>query len=239
MKARKILTASLIAVTSLVAADVSPEKIKEIQDRFPTIFQDDNIKMIKSLDRGKYQQFQMEAMTNVGPQRFDMFAVDGLDVILAGNAYDKDGKRVTIPVDPKLVKEAVALTFGSGNEPVYIVTDPECPYCQQLEKSISKSALEKYSINVVFMPLSFHQNAIPMIEWMYDAKDDKEFKDRYEKVMSGDDSYKKDKVSNEAREKAKTYIMRGYGLAQELGVQGTPSVFDKDLNPINPAILAN
>jgi len=64
------------------------------------------------------------------------------------------------PEDLKRLDELVAFSAGKGKKVVYIVTDPQCPYCKKAEK-IMDEMIEKGEITVKYLlfPLPFHKGA--------------------------------------------------------------------------------
>lgn len=241
---KKILSiVALSALTTTVFAAtgdlLSQDKIKEIENKFPKILKVPGLTINKGMERKGFSQLEIEVSTQQGPQTFEAFVVDGVDVFFAGTAYDKEGKSITLPIDVDSVKAGVALSFGNPNgEEVYLVTDPECPYCQRLEHSLSANALSKYKVNVIPMPLSFHPNAIPMLYYAFDAGENDKIVERLSKVMKGEDkSYKDFKPSAELKAKVDKIVQSGYKAATVLKAQGTPSLYNKDFRPVDAGIL--
>ena len=242
---KKLLTsvAVLSAIsTSVFAAEgdlLSKEKLDSIKSSFPQILNVPGLQVNKGIERKGFSQLEIEVNTPQGPQTFDAFIIDGIDVFFEGTAYDKEGKAFTFPIDEAAVKNGVALSYGNPEgENVYLVTDPECPYCQNLEKNIGVEALKKYRINIIPMPLSFHPNAVPMLYYVFSASDEAKIAERLSKVMKGEDTgYKDFKPSSELKDKVDKYIENGYKAAQILKAQGTPSLYDKDFKAIDARIL--
>lgn len=242
---KKLLTSVAVLsalTTSVFAAEgdlLVKEKLDSIKNNFPQILNVPGLQVNKGIERKGFSQLEVEVNTPQGPQTFDAFVIDGIDVFFAGTAYDKEGKAISFPVDVKAIEGGVALSYGNPQgENVYLVTDPECPYCQNLEKSISKDTLKKYKINVIPMPLSFHPNAIPMLYYAFDAGDNAKIAERLSKVMKGEDNgYKNFKPSAELKAKVDKYIESGYKAAHVLKAQGTPSLYDKEFRPVDAGIL--
>jgi len=38
------------------------------------------------------------------------------------------------PKNAEIIKKGVMFTFGKGKKNIYIVTDPQCPFCKLMEK---------------------------------------------------------------------------------------------------------
>ena len=97
---------------------------------------------------------------------------DGRYLILGANIFDLKEKRDltyeategNLKLDPKVFRELdrfVAFTQGSGDRTVYLITDPDCPFCKQLEKTLKKlTEAGKIRVKVLLFPLiDFHPNA--------------------------------------------------------------------------------
>eukprot|EP01029_Cantina_marsupialis_P021476 TRINITY_DN51464_c0_g1_i2.p1 TRINITY_DN51464_c0_g1~~TRINITY_DN51464_c0_g1_i2.p1 ORF type:complete len:245 (-),score=41.32 TRINITY_DN51464_c0_g1_i2:167-901(-) len=142
-----------------------------------------------------------------------------------------------IPVDLKITQGKEALTFGSGSDEYVVFTDPECPYCKKFESYFDKIE-DKVKFKIFFFPLPMHTNAKDIsiyimskdsnadkVAAIHTTKDTPAFKNR--KYKDGEEKQLENKL-NEQME-----------IATELGVRGTPTVFDKDGNKVSwAAILA-
>jgi thiol:disulfide interchange protein DsbC len=90
---------------------------------------------------------------------------------LAGNLHElKTGKNLTqeafqilnrvTPEELRQLESLTAFTLGQGKKVVYLVTDPQCPYCKQAE-TLLKKLVEKEDLMVrfLFFPLDSHRGA--------------------------------------------------------------------------------
>jgi len=218
--------------------ELTKDQIESITKKFPSVFTaDGQVKLVKGLDRGNFKQIQIEISTPQGSQRVESYIFDSTpDVIIAGAAYDSKGEKIALPLNNEVIEKGVAVTMGKGSEIIYLVTDPECPYCQMLEKSITPKTLEKYTIKVIPMPLSFHPKAVPMLYWVFDAPKDQQAA-RLSKVLNGDEEYQKFTPSAELKTKVDAIVKAGYKAAEELSAQGTPMLFDSKFTPIDPSLI--
>jgi len=157
------------------------------------------------------------------------------DALIFGKAIDlKTGKEISLPKNMNIVKEGVAFKIGHGPKKLYLVTDPECPFCRRMEKNLPKNFEDKYTVNVIPMPLSFHKHAKQMYYYILAGKNNQEKAKRMKDVMTGKDlNWQNYKPSQKELEKYNKIIRNGYKAARELGARGTPSVFDEKGNPIN------
>lgn len=109
-----------------------------------------------------------------------------------GGGYDNKGQKINFSVDKKIVESGVAFEFGKGSKEVYLMTDPECPFCQRFEKELGDKLAAGYKVNVVLYPLNFHHRAKPMTQWVLKGKTQAEKADRMHKVMTGSTEWAKE-----------------------------------------------
>jgi thiol:disulfide interchange protein DsbC len=228
---KRLLILFLFVSSLLSAKEVSPKDIEHIKNNFPFIFSRADVQVAKSVDFGNLKLVEI----SVGAQNYTFFYSKIDNKIIMGEVLSSDGKKLKAPLDKKLIQEGIIYSYGTGKKDIYIVTDPECPYCKRLENALPKDIGDTYTIHTVLMPLSFHQNAPEMSLWVIDGKDAKERHDRLQKVLNGDTTYKN------FNPKHKALLQRQLDLslkaARELKAGGTPSVFDGDFNQIDYRVL--
>ena len=171
---------------------------------------------------------KIEAMApNGASQIIKAFLDKKTGALYVGNGYDKNGNILSFPADVKTVNEAVAFKYGTGKKELYLVSDPECPYCIKFAKE-AEGKLKEYTVHVILFPLSFHKNAKAMTNYIIAGKDDMEKTKRYKEiVLSGSTSYKESKLDIKTLNK---YLVKSNAAASELEATGTPSLFVKEGN---------
>jgi thiol:disulfide interchange protein DsbC len=133
--------------------------------------------------------------------------------------------KFSFALDIKAVDEAVAFTYGSGKKILYLVSDPECPYCARFAKE-AEGKLKEYTVHVILFPLSFHKNAKAMTNYIIAGKDDSDKEKRYKEiVLNSSTAYKETKIDTQ---KLNAYLLKSNAAAFELGARGTPSFFVKE-----------
>ncbi len=173
----------------------------------------------------------IKAERNGGPLTF--FLSHNKEVFIPAEGYRLPSMaKVAFPIDPTIVVGKENFSFGTGKKVLYAFTDPECPYCLKFEKKMAEVA-DKYTFKVFLFPLSFHKNAVAMSEWILDGKSDKEKAARLLKTANNDTSYKTAKTSAEHKAAVKKILEKNSAIGAKIGVRGTPSVFDSDMNTIN------
>jgi len=150
-----------------------------------------------------------------------------------GNAIDnKTKKPIHLPKNANIINEGVMFTFGKGKKEIYLVTDPECPFCRKMEAQKKEILAKNYKVHVILLPLPFHRYAKPMSYYILAAKTDAERAKRMKEVLSGSNKWKNFHPTKEQIAKFNKELQKARRAASELEAQGTPSVYDKNFNPI-------
>jgi thiol:disulfide interchange protein DsbC len=152
---------------SVLAQCPSKEKLPEgIQKTFPKL-QFEIIRIDRTRMKGLCQ-----IQLKIGAQSHLLYVdAQGEFVLAGGNLYElKTGINLTqealqiltrlTPEELQQLESMTAFTLGQGKKMVYLVTDPQCPYCRQAE-SLLKKLVEKEDLMVRFLlfPLDSHKGA--------------------------------------------------------------------------------
>ena len=153
---------------------------------------------------------------------------------ILGRVLTKDGEVLApnFPKNMEIIKKGVSFTFGNGNKDIYLVTDPECPFCRMMEKQKKEILKKNYRVHVILMPLPFHKYAKPMSYYILAGKTDKERAKRMQETLAGGNEWKNFHPTKEQIKKFNEELAKSKKAANELGAKGTPSVYDKNFNPI-------
>jgi thiol:disulfide interchange protein DsbC len=238
MKKRLWAVALSVAVSSANADNPKLDKETLTQiEKNTKILQLPNLSVVDGIDKGNIYFLKVKSTSPRGSQMHKAYLDKKTGMVFVGEAYDKEGKVLVFPKEKQIIEEGVAFSYGSGKKELYLVTDPQCPYCTKFEKA-SKGKLDEYTVHVIFFPLGFHKNAPAMIEWIMQGKDDVDKKARMDKIMlKGSVDYQsliKDKkkpfvYSNTTKE----MIERSMRAVEELEVRGTPSLYNEKLESVN------
>lgn len=146
---------------------------------------------------------------------------------------------IHLPVNKKTVQNGVSMTFGHGKKVLYIVIDPECPYCKILHnnKKFMHYLSDNYKINVIIYPLPFHQNSQKMSEYILSGQSNIDKLKRLNQTFNGSNAYKYMHLTKAQKVKADEEIVNGKKAAMALSFKGTPNFFDGNFNSINPFAL--
>jgi thiol:disulfide interchange protein DsbC len=142
------------------------------------------------------------------------------------------------PVNKQTVKEGISFTFGKGKKELYVVTDPECPFCRMMEQKTQKNLEKNYRVHVILYPLPFHKNAKNMSCYILAGKTDKERHKRFKETLLGGDKWKNYKPNKEEIKKCYSELEKSKKAANELQAKGTPSVYDENFNSVEWPSLA-
>lgn len=240
MMNRTLLTfvTAIALMTTLSATDLIVDSIKlqEIKTK-NVVLQDPVLHMVGAIEKPNSYILKLEARSPQGSQLVTAFLDKHTNELYIGSGYDKEGNAIVFPKDAKAIHEGVSFSYGKGSKEIYIVTDPECPYCSRFEKAIA-GKLDEYKVHVILFPLSFHKKAPAMLEWIMQGKDDAQKKERFDEILlNGSTQYqtlikdaKKPFVYSEAVGKA---MQKMDQAVLELNVRGTPSIFDANFNPLS------
>ena len=199
-----------------------------------------NIRVIDGVDEGKYYFLQLSVKKGGRFKTVNAFLDKESGAVYVGHRYDKNGVKMAFPKTDKAIatiKEGISFSYGNGKKELYIVTDPECPYCKTFEKQ-AQHKLGDYTVHIILYPLSFHKKSPAMVEWIMQGKDDTEKKERMEAVMvNNSQDYeafidKKNQIF-QYTDSIKTKVEKAVKAAKALGVTGTPSVYNESYHKIS------
>ncbi len=238
------LVTAIALMSTLSATDLIVDQIKlqEIKTK-NVVLQDPVLHMLGAIEKPNSYILKLEARSPQGPQLVSAILDKQTNELYIGSAYNKEGNPIVFPKDTKAIQEGVSFSYGKGSKDLYIVTDPECPYCTKFEKEIA-GKLDDYRVHIILFPLSFHKKSPAMVEWIMQGKDDAQKKERFEEVMlKGSTAYqtlikdaKKPFVYSEAVGQAMGKMDKA---VLELSVRGTPAVYDANFEPLSQDQLFN
>ena len=237
---RTLLTfaTAIMLMTILHATEIITDqtKLQELKTK-NKVLQDPVLHLIGAIEKPHSYILKLEARSPQGSQLVSAILDKQTSEIYIGSAYDKEGNPIVYPKDAKAIKEGVSFSYGKGSKDLYIVTDPECPYCSKFEKSVA-GKLGDYRVHVILFSLPFHKKAPAMVEWIMQGKDDAQKNVRFEEVMlKGSTAYqtlikdaKKPFVYSEAVGQAMKKMDKA---VLELSVRGTPAIYDANFEPVS------
>lgn len=212
-----------IALPSSVKAQCpQKEKIQQgIQKTFPKL-QFEIVRIEPSKVNGVCQ-----IQLKIGPQHHLLYVDSQGEFLFAGNLHEAlTGRNLTLetvqllnrltPEELLQVESLTAFTLGQGKKVVYLVTDPQCPYCKQAESLIKKLIpKEDLSVRFLFFPLDSHKGAREQcISILCDNKG----------IEGFDSGYRSDNQCSEGIKKVTNTI----AFLQKKGINSTPTFIFMD-----------
>ena len=229
------VTATLMS-TLYATAMLDASKFPDLK-KMNKVLQDPVLTIKGAIEKPESYILKLEAKSPQGSQNITAFLDKKTSELYIGSAYDKEGKMIEFPKDANIVKEGVAFTYGNGKKEIYLITDPECPYCSKFEQA-ANGKLADYTVHVILVPLSFHKKSPAMIEWIMMGKNDVERKTRFEEVMlKGSTKYteliKDVKKPFVYSSEVAPYKGKSEAAAREMNMRGTPALYDAEFNAIS------
>ncbi len=132
-------------------------------------------------------------------------------------------------IDPKQIPKKGRIIFGNLNAKytIYVVTDPQCPFCARLHKEIEK-VLEKRNdvkFEMILFPLPFHKYAKPVAKAIVCEKDLKKQQQILTKAFeSQSDKEKFKKLASKNCQESEEIINKNLEFAKKAGIRGTPTL---------------
>jgi len=154
--------------------------------------------------------------------------------IYIGQGFTKEGAPMGFTKDVKAIQEGISFSYGKGSKELYVITDPQCPYCIKFEKAVH-GKLKDYKVHVILFPLSFHKQAPMMVEWIMQGKDDEaKYQRLVDITVNGSKAYRKliakgFKYSADVNDK----MQKAKIAFAELEARGTPALFDAQFRPVS------
>ena len=187
---------------------------------------------IKGVENDSFYIIELDSKRGKGL----LFITKDKKYTILGRVIDNKTGQMVIPhypVNKNLVKKGISFTFGHGNKDIYVVTDPECPFCRMMERKVGDKLAKNYRVHVILYPLSFHKNAKAMSYYILAGKTDQERAKRMSEVLEGSNAWKNFHPTKEQIKKFDEELEKSKKAAMELGARGTPSVYDKEFNQID------
>lgn len=153
-----------------------------------------------------------------------VYTTDEGKYFLVGNLIDlKEQKNITeereqiltaIDVKTLPLDQAIKHVKGKSERTIYLFSDPDCPYCQQLEKELKK--IDNVTIYLFLYPIiGLHPNAAKVANQIWCAQD------QYQTWQD----YVIDRKQPPSVKECKTPIDKNIALAKKLEIDGTPTFF--------------
>jgi len=227
----KKITLSVLVATMLFANGDNNkilENIKQIG-----IFKSPSLDLNTIINKGSiYQVGGTNKLQNGRVMDIEAFVTTDLQYVILGKGFEaKSGAEMIIPKDMSVYSSKGAFTVGTGNNEYFLFTDPECPYCINLEKDVisklTEENLKNIKINVFLFPLSFHKNAKSMSYYIMSKKDNQSKINATKEIMiDGNLKYQETKYSTVELEALNKSLDAQKEVVEKLNITGTPTLID-------------
>lgn len=212
----------LLAAASLVTAKGLKEEISSLN-----FFKKTGVQVKQVYNAGSLYIVKGSIKRNGKTQPIKLYVTKDKKVVIQGKTYGEDLNELSIPIDMKQFIGKEAFKIGKGKKTYFVWTDPECPYCKKMKLLLEKEKLfEKATFYFYFFPLDFHKNAKDMTAWILSQKTDKERWKALSKIAHGTDKEAWKGYEKKASSKVKNLMKQNMEDAEEVGVRGTPAVYD-------------
>jgi len=242
------ITAVTVMTASLCAGEIEYKTVNPVPFNELKTFKSNGVNIKKAYDNGSIYIIKGQAKSSRGVQNVNGFVTKDMKVVVLGSGFYTNSvmDKVQVPVDMKTYKKEEAYTYGNGPIQFYLFTDPECPFCARFESQIQQYK-DDATFHVFFFPLSFHKHSISMTKHILSqkTKEDKQkaleeiAKSILNKDSSSGNAYKKTKYSDTENKELDEKIKKMKKIAIELGVQGTPTIFNDKGYAVNWTNLKN
>lgn len=222
--------ATLVSFSN-AASKISDKEITEINAL--KLFQGAQVKVKQGYDAGSLYLLNVE----VRGKADQVYLTKDKKYLIAGDVIGtQDGRPLEVPVDLTPTTGKEAFTFGKGNDEYVLFTDPECPYCKKFE-SYFPQIEDKVKIRVFFFPLDFHKNAKDISLYIMSQKTYTDKVKAMTTTTKDSEGFVNRKIDAKELAKLQKDLTTQMEIGQELGVRGTPSVFDKKGNKVSWAAM--
>ena len=206
-------------------------KVTPVYPRVAPLIKAGKIK-VKGVKEGDFYILRLDTPRGVG----NIYVTTDKKFTILGSVFNNATKKPLVgnfPVDKQVVEKGVMFTFGHGKKDIYLVTDPQCPFCRLMELKTGENLEKNYRVHVILLPLPFHRNARAMSYYILAGKTDQEKARRLKAILHGSNEWKNFKPTPAQKREFEEELKASQKAAVELGARGTPSVYDANFSPIN------
>lgn len=223
-----LITANLLANNLEIKTKIEQlPMIKKIGAKIDKVTPINSLYHIKGVVKGK----------NGG--RIEGFVTEDFKNLVLGKVYNTTtGQELEVPydIDVNALKNIAAYKIGNGKNEYFVFTDPECPYCQRLEKEMHKLKKD-VTVYTILFPLNFHKNAKSMSRYILSQKDDKAKANAMQEIASKSKKYQEAKYSDSQRKKFDKIIQESLNITNKIGISGTPTILNSAGRKVSPQMI--
>lgn len=224
----RLLATALTAVTAWAAAEVPVSTFADLP-----VFSRSPFTPQRAVDSGSVYLIKGALRSNGTSRPATVILTKDKKTMIFGEAFDTaTGQPVTFPVDMQALEGEAAFRYGNGATKLYLFTDPECPYCRKFE-ALLPSYKERATFYIFLYPLPFHPHAVPVSRYLLSLPDDAARAAALLQSASGHEISDKHPLTDAQTRSADAKLDRMKALADDLGVEGTPALYDEHGTALN------
>jgi len=172
-------------------------------------------------------------------RKLDLFVTKDKKYFIVGRGFNiKTKEPIAFKTNMTQYNNQAVFTEGHGKKQYYVFTDPECPFCKKFEKIVPHLKKDA-TFHFYLFPLSFHRYAKNMSRYIISLPKSQRANALWKIQEENNMAFKSKKYSADELGKVDQVLQSQKKLATELGVNGTPTIFDKNGKSINWTTLAS
>ena len=208
-----ILSLSLMTLTTAHA------DIQTVQQNLKNNFPDIKVKSVNNSPVKDIYEVYMGGRIVYTNEDAKYFFVGNLIDLKEQKNITEERERVLTSIDVKSLplNQAIKHVKGKGERVIYLFSDPDCPYCQSLEKELKN--VDNLTIYLFLYPITkLHPNASTIANQVWCSKEQYQVWQNY--VLN--------KIKPLNVKSCETPIEKNIQLAHTLAIDGTPTLFLQD-----------
>lgn len=209
---------SLLAI-SMFTLGTAHADIQTLKQNLKTQYPEIDIKSVDTTPVKDIYEVYMRGRIVYTNEDAKYFFVGNLIDLKAQKNLTDERESILTAIDVKSLPltQAIKHVKGKGERIIYLFSDPDCPYCQHLEKELKN--IDNITIYLFLYPIkSLHPNSENMAQQIWCSKD--QYKTWQDYLIN-----KKQPTSVKI---CTTPIDKNIQLAKKLAIDGTPTFFLKD-----------
>jgi len=175
----------------------------------------------KELLKDFYKEKEKKLIAKIGEKKFKE-----LKNIYQNSVYQLE----VIDIDKVKIPEKGFIVYGNpdANYTIYIISDPQCPFCARLDETVKSIASSRKDVNfkIYFYPLKFHQYAKGISENILCQESNEKRKEILEKSFKALRERNKEELKNlqGGCPEGKQILQEHMKFAKDVNLRGTPLI---------------